>query len=380
MFESEKSVLVKYIPAQLHECKEWVIKYYVVNPATNQLHRKIVKVNRVKKIAERRRWAREIIHEINIKLATGWNPFIEQQSAKSYHKLFDALETFEQLKEKELRPDSVRSYKSYIKIIKDYIIEKKMNKNMYVISFDKAYALDFLQFLYLKKNISERYYNNNVKFYRTFFNWCVQYNYCNTNPFSGIAMKKEKQKTRILIDIEAKEKLKNYLFTKDYEYFVICMLAFYALLRPKEITYLRVKDIDLENQRIFIPGTVAKNGKDRRPTIPDVLKNYLVKMNLSQYNKEWYLFSRGWKPGVLLVDSREISRTWDHIRNAIKIPKEMQFYSLRDSGITKMIKDGISLEQIRDQADHSSLEITNIYTKHVNTKGSEDIKKMCLEF
>jgi len=68
------------------------------------------------------------------------------------------------------------------------------------------------------------------------------------------------------------------------------------------------------------------------------------------------------------------------MRNVIKIPKEMQFYSLRDSGITQMIKNNISLEQIRDQADHSSLEITNIYTKHANGKASEDIKKMCLEF
>jgi hypothetical protein len=47
---SEKIPHVKYIPAQLHECKEWCVKYYVVNPATNQLHRKIVKVNRVKKL------------------------------------------------------------------------------------------------------------------------------------------------------------------------------------------------------------------------------------------------------------------------------------------------------------------------------------------
>ena len=136
----------------------------------------------------------------------------------------------------------------------------------------------------------------------------------------------------------------------------------------------------MENQKIFVPGAIAKNGKDRIATIPDVLKNYMLKLNIDQYDKNLYLFTKGWKPGKIHIDSREISRKWDNIRSAIKIPKEMQFYSLRDSGITQMIKNNISLEQIRDQADHSSLEITNIYTKHGNGKASEDIKKMCLEF
>jgi hypothetical protein len=68
------------------------------------------------------------------------------------------------------------------------------------------------------------------------------------------------------------------------------------------------------------------------------------------------------------------------MRDAIKIPKEMQFYSLRDSGKVQMIHDNIPIDEIRDQANHSSLEITNIYTKHANGKASEDIKKMCLEF
>jgi len=376
----EKNPLAKYVPAQLHKCKEWYISYYVINPSTDKLQLIRNRVNRVKKIHERLKWANDLMRDINIKLASGWNPLIESQSTKGYYKLKDVLETFLKTKEKELRPDSIRSYRSYVKIFMDYILKYEKVKELYVISFNKGMAIDFMQHCYMKNNISERSYNNYRDFYRSFFNWCIQLNYCKENPFEKIAKKKEKQKTRIFIDIEAREKLKNYLIVQDYDYFVICMLAFYAFLRPKEISYLRIKEIDLENQKIFVPGAVAKNGKDRIATVPNVLKSYILKMNLDQYDKNLYLFSKGWKPGKIRVDSREIARKWQQMRDVINIPKEMQFYSLRDTGITTMLRSGVSADQVRDQADHSSLEITNIYTKHANGKASEDIKKMCGEF
>ena len=45
-----------------------------------------------------------------------------------------------------------------------------------------------------------------------------------------------------------------------------------------------------------------------------------------------------------------------------------------------MIHDDIPLDQIRDQADPSSLEITNVYTKFAKTTISQEIKKKCKEF
>jgi hypothetical protein len=45
-----------------------------------------------------------------------------------------------------------------------------------------------------------------------------------------------------------------------------------------------------------------------------------------------------------------------------------------------MIHDDIPLDQIRDQADHSSLEITNVYTKFASNNISKEIKEKCKEF
>jgi hypothetical protein len=88
MFLSQRSNLVKYVPAELHENKEWYISYYVLHPETNNLKRKVIRLNRMKSITARRKWAKEIVRDLNIKLSTGWNPYFEQEASRGFSKLF----------------------------------------------------------------------------------------------------------------------------------------------------------------------------------------------------------------------------------------------------------------------------------------------------
>ena len=75
-----------YYPAELHENKECYISYYVLNPYNNRMIRRRVKVNRIKSITARRKFAREIVVAINQKLSSGWNPFIEQDTTRTFIK------------------------------------------------------------------------------------------------------------------------------------------------------------------------------------------------------------------------------------------------------------------------------------------------------
>ena len=62
------------------------------------------------------------------------------------------------------------------------------------------------------------------------------------------------------------------------------------------------------------------------------------------------------------------------------MPLEMKLYILSNSGIVQMIQNAVPLDKIRDHAVHSSLEITNVYTKFVNTSISKEIKEKCKVF
>ena len=160
----------------------------------------------------------------------------------------------------------------------------------------------------------------------------------------------------------------------------MCLLAFHVLIRPKELMGIKIKDIDTKKQTIFIPAQTAKNGSDRIGTIPNYMIEMFRKMEIEKIDPSWYLFSEDFKPGKVKVDSRKIAKRWEKLRKDLKLPLSIKFYSLRDSGIIQMLEDGISAEYVRQQADHSSLDMTTIYSKHARPDGIEQIKNKSRAF
>ena len=53
----------------------------------------------------------------------------------------------------------------------------------------------------------------------------------------------------------------------------------------------------------------------------------------------------------------------------------LQFYSLKDTGITNMLEDGVATNEVQGQADHSSLEMTSVYARKVTPRSKIDIRK-----
>jgi site-specific recombinase XerD len=61
-----------------------------------------------------------------------------------------------------------------------------------------------------------------------------------------------------------------------------------------------------------------------------------------------------------------MNKYWAKLRKKLGLPEEMQQYSLRDSGIFEMLKSGIDPLSVKQLADHHSLEMTTIYSNHVD--------------
>ena len=53
---------------------------------------------------------------------------------------------------------------------------------------------------------------------------------------------------------------------------------------------------------------------------------------------------------------------------------DIQFYSLKDTGITNMTSLGIPLNFVKQQADHSSLAMTAIYMGNTTAKATQELK------
>lgn len=372
-----------FIPATLKTYKkEWYVLYYVKNPQTNRLARKRIKVNRIKGLSDRKKYGQKLALDINNKLQTGWNPFLEQEAPNAYTRLVTALDLFIKSKTREFKSkDSIRTYTSHAEILKEYVLHVLKEPDLLVISFDTRYARFYMDYLFNEKNIGGRTFNNYKTFATTIWNWFIEHMYCKVNPFLVVKKKQESAKTRQIIDIETRERIKKHLLRfENYEYLAIVMLCYHGLIRPKEISLLKPKYFRLQERIIHLPAEITKDKDDRIVTISEELFESLQALKLDKLDSECYVFGRHFKPGYELNDSREISREWSKMRDELGFSKTYQFYSLKDTGIVQLIRDGVSLPEVRDQAGHSSLEETNKYAKYANSAGSEQIKKKGAKF
>ena len=355
-----RQTILPYIPAQYYETKKCsYVAYYVLDPATGKYKRKKIKLNHIKSKKTRRQYARELIIELNKKLAEGWNPFI-QSGSKSYVRLLDALDMFFFDKERELRKRSLQSYRSQANVFIRWV--KKQDKEFYVGNFTETDAADFMRW-YWQKGIRAKTYNTMKSFLVTVWEWFIENSLANRNVFKGIKKKKEQSKIRQIIPTEIIQTLKQYLKEREPEFYVIFLLCYHGLLRPNEITQLKPKYFNIAQKVLILPPEVSKNNKKRVVSLSNELVAALKDIEVESMAADVYMFSTGFKPGEKPIHRNRISEFWGQLRQRFDLPSEYQFYSLKDTGIVNMIRAGISLEAIRDQAGHSSLEMTNRYVQ-----------------
>ena len=149
MSERQKSsnhIFIDYKPSELKENKTWRIVYYVKNPFTDKLVRKLVRVMPHKSILERRKLAKKMMLKIDQRLAEGWNPFHQSKGTKEFSRFIDILKVFLKRIEKEFndgnfRKDSHKTYKSQINLLEQYILEVKNDSEMMCFKFDDEFNL-----------------------------------------------------------------------------------------------------------------------------------------------------------------------------------------------------------------------------------------------
>lgn len=358
-----------YVPAILrHNATGWLIEYYVRHPKTQLLTRQRVKLNLLRKRYATntlfRIAATDMVNTLNIKLAGGWNPYWETDDSRYYTKLEDVVNIYLAEKVRELRPDTYRTYKSWCSMFLAWC--DKNCKDVYASMVNRLIAVKYMDYMYTDRKISPRAYNNNVKQGRAFFSWCLQKCYVKANPFEQIKLKREQEKKRILIPENYRQRITDYLQEHDPGFLIVCMLVFGSLIRPKEIRSIRIKDVHPEKHYIYIPADKAKNHHERCAAINDKVCAMIAGMLKTWHPDSWYLIGKGYRPSAAACPEARMRKDWDKLRDALKLPAEMQLYSLRDTGINNMLKSGIDPLTVMQHADHHDLSMTTRYANHAD--------------
>lgn len=273
------------------------------------------------------------------------------------------------------REDTYISYLSYLRNVEKYLEDLKRPLT-YIYQFDRAVVLSFLEYIYIERNNTPQTRDNYLTFLRVFSTWLVQNQYVKTKPTEGITMfgKRSKRKQRTIISDTDIIRLRDFLLKNNKHYLLACYLIYYCFIRPKEMSKIQLKHISISKQTIFIPDENSKNRKNGTVTLPKKVIELMNELNIFAHSNEDFLFSNNFKPGKDEKSEKKFRDYWTRvIRKELKFPTSYKFYSLKDSGITSMLKQFPSIK-VRDQARHSTISMTDTYTPHDLQQADEYIK------
>lgn len=378
----EKSVgFVDYIPAVVkHNAHGWSIEYHAYDPGTGKLKRYATKLNRLRSnytsATAFRQHVNRICVQINGKLAGGWTPFGESRNARMLLPVRTVADIYIKEKEAELRPDTMRSYKSFRKVFADWV-DAECN-GLAIGSFNRLLAVRFMDDLFAG-GLRGRSFNNRLKQGRAFFSWCVEKCYAKENPFASIKAKREEPKKRIPVPPDARAIINRYLDGRSLGQRVLFLLVFDSLIRPMEAWRLKIENVHLDESFIHVDESISKTHYSRMATLTPQTVDLLRRM-IAGHGREEFLFGPKYEPGKKHIRYQNFREDWARMREKLHLPQEMQLYSLRDSGINEMIKTGIDPLTVMQHADHHDLSITTRYANHADPSLVETISAKAPKF
>ncbi len=359
---------VSYLPAILKNNKHgWQIEYHAMDPVDSKLKRHVTKLNKLRKrysrLSDFRVHCYDIINTINAKLAGGWTPFGENHNSRMLTPINMVVTDYLKEKEAELRPDTIRSYKSFCK---GFLAWTDVTvRNCQIGLFNKVLAVRFMDHCFHDRGLHGRSWNNQLKAARALFSWAIEKCYAKENPFASIRPKREDPKKRILVPSDYRSKIVTWCEEHNPEFLIVCELIFTALIRPKELRMVRIEDVFLDQHYIYIKAEIAKTHYARCSSLSPELEFRISKM-IEGASPGWYLIGDGYKPAARPIAAARFRKEWDALRKALDLPQEMQLYSLRDTGINEMLKSGIDPLTVMQHADHHDLSMTTRYANHAD--------------
>lgn len=330
------------------------------------MKRKKYMLDRCKTVSERRTMASLLITSITQRLMKGWNPFVASDSTRhltafsevlgKYRDYISAMEAKGTLKRK-----TAYDYLSRVGMLEAYISECHVRIS-FIYEFDRAFIVDFLDYLIMDKDVSATTRNNYRTWLSTMGTWLVERKYISRNPVEDVHMLREKDKKREALSSAALARMREYL-NKNNRYFLLaCMMEYYTLIRPDEMRHLRIRDISVSKKEVTVPADVSKNRKERTVGLNQKVIQLMIDLSIFDAPSQYFIFGDGLMPGPQMTYLNHFRMEWKKMRTALRWPDCYQFYSLKDTGI-RDLANAQGVVVARDQAGHSDIAVTNRYLK-----------------
>lgn len=356
--------LLGYSAPVLRKGKKPYVEFYFINSLSKpERKRYYIKKNESKLVNA---YGTMLCQKLFSLLAAGWRPekrmkIVLKDECKNirdviaeYEKYIDNIQ-----QQKTLKYKTYIDYRSRLKILKEYLF---VTQTIKLEDFNQNFCSLFLDWLLTDKKVSCKTRNNYRTWLSTFCTWLTERSYIPVNYIKNLKVLKEEEKKRDALTQEELEKLSAYLQEHDKNLLLACMFEYYTFIRPNELSYLKIKDLYLKEQKVFVSRDISKNRHDGTVALNRRIIELLIDLEVFKYPDNYYLFGCGCKPAAQKADSRQFNYYFQKARKALRFPVTYKFYSLKDSGI-RDLANAKGIVMARDQARHSDISTTNCYLK-----------------
>lgn len=369
-FNSAGSVNItrEWTPPVFHKGKENYVDFYAFDPSQGRMRRKKIMLDHMKSQRSRNSYARSLVEELTQKLIRGWNPWVELKAGAQFTTWKEVCTLYRSYvvklhNDSAFREETMRDYLSRLGILEKWEGIGRYNI-FYPYQLDEFVMSKFMDHILIERNNAPLTYNNYLAWLHSFFSWMKARRYIHDDPTEGLQpIKRSRGKNRTIIPDKILEEVRSYLEKKNKFFLLACYILHYMFVRPHEMSFLRLRDFQIEKKTLILHGEQTKNHNDAVLTLPDHIVRLMSELKVFEKPGHYFLFGDECRPGEQWRDSKQFRDYWNrHVRKDLKLPSEYKFYSLKDTGITNMLRSNTDPISVRDQARHSSLLITNTYT------------------
>lgn len=269
-------------------------------------------------------------------------------------------------------------YQSHLEKFKKYVGEKEF----YFEDLTTVLLNDFITYCYSTLKNKNNTVQTNVRSLMKFYNDAIAEDIVSINlyPFNKIKTKKDSSKIKFLQkdEIESLKKVEleeGTLKAKFRDMFVFCIYA--GGLRMSDVISLQWKHIHFEEAKLskVIRKTGHLHSFKLVPPALEILKRYKTENSADENfifslvkNEAEFLKNEHHAISEIQRISQSINNEFKNLSQQLELNSKLTFHMSRHTFATNALNNGMRIEHVSKIMDHSSIRVTEIYAKVINTE------------
>ena len=273
-----------------------------------------------------------------------------------------------------------KAIQSYMRMFSGFLEQKNLTAKE-TKNFERSDIQDFVIFLVTTHRLSKVTVKKYLQAVRWLFDYLKDEKKIKANPVYRIEnIGIVKDCAPVPFTREEMAKIKRTCLANNPYLWLACEIQYYCAIRPgKELRFLRIDDIDFDNQQIRIKSDIAKNNKTQIIDVPDVLMAEFERFNLKSYPSDYYVFGNKGLPSLQCYGKNAMRYQFRKVREDLDIPENRKFYSFKHTGAINLIKNGMQPYDLMDHLRHSNFDTTEKYLRKRIKSPTKKINKFVSE-